>query len=384
MLRLLLFPLCLLLTNPAAMPVKPAGQPSKQQPISGNGKEPVKIQVALLLDTSNSMDGLIDQAKSQLWKMVNRLADAKRQFQDVVLEISLYEYGNAGLDQKKGYIRRVQTMKADLDGLSEQLFALHTNGGDEYCGWVIQTSLDSLGWSKSPDDLRLVIIAGNEPFDQGPIDFRQSCENAVQKDIIVNTIFCGDMEEGRRTRWFDCTQIAKGKYLNINTNERVEHIPTPFDSTLIRLNDGLNKTYYGYGKRGVAMKQRQASQDANATEYGAANMAQRASAKAKKSYSNSDWDLVDAYTADSTFVEKIDKEELPEALKKKSKDELRKEIVHLQRERAAIRKELIEVEKKMQAYIVAVRKSRSDSQTLDNVLIDALTEQAKARGFTFE
>jgi len=27
------------------------------------------IQVALLLDTSNSMDGLIDQAKAQLWEI---------------------------------------------------------------------------------------------------------------------------------------------------------------------------------------------------------------------------------------------------------------------------------------------------------------------------
>ena len=56
-----------------------------------------KIQVALLLDTSNSMDGLIDQAKSQLWKMVNRLADAQRQNQGVELEIALYEYGNDNL-----------------------------------------------------------------------------------------------------------------------------------------------------------------------------------------------------------------------------------------------------------------------------------------------
>jgi hypothetical protein len=33
-----------------------------------------KVQIALLLDTSNSMDGLIDQAKSQLWKIVNEMA----------------------------------------------------------------------------------------------------------------------------------------------------------------------------------------------------------------------------------------------------------------------------------------------------------------------
>jgi len=36
-----------------------------------------KIKVALLLDTSNSMDGLIEQAKSQLWKIVGALANVE-------------------------------------------------------------------------------------------------------------------------------------------------------------------------------------------------------------------------------------------------------------------------------------------------------------------
>lgn len=36
------------------------------------------MQMAILLDTSNSMDGLIEQAKSQLWKIVNELALGKR------------------------------------------------------------------------------------------------------------------------------------------------------------------------------------------------------------------------------------------------------------------------------------------------------------------
>jgi predicted secreted protein len=31
------------------------------------------IQIAILLDASNSMDGLIEQAKTQLWKIVNEL-----------------------------------------------------------------------------------------------------------------------------------------------------------------------------------------------------------------------------------------------------------------------------------------------------------------------
>jgi uncharacterized protein with von Willebrand factor type A (vWA) domain len=39
------------------------------------------IQLAILLDTSGSMDGLIDQAKSQLWKIVNELSNNKKEWQ---------------------------------------------------------------------------------------------------------------------------------------------------------------------------------------------------------------------------------------------------------------------------------------------------------------
>ena len=40
-------------------------------------KDNSNIKVALLLDTSNSMDGLIDQAKAQLWDIINELSYAK-------------------------------------------------------------------------------------------------------------------------------------------------------------------------------------------------------------------------------------------------------------------------------------------------------------------
>ena len=70
------------------------------------GKNP-KIQMALLLDTSNSMDGMIEQAKSQLWKMVNELATATRDGKTPDIEIALYEYGNDNLSIKGNYIRPV-------------------------------------------------------------------------------------------------------------------------------------------------------------------------------------------------------------------------------------------------------------------------------------
>ena len=117
------------------------------------------IKVAILLDTSNSMDGLIDQAKSQLWELVNELSyarcgnDAKP-----TLQIALYEYGNDRLNAREEYIRQVSAFTNDLDDISGKLFGLTTNGGNEYCGKVIQTSLNQLDWGKRNHDLNLIFI----------------------------------------------------------------------------------------------------------------------------------------------------------------------------------------------------------------------------------
>ena len=93
------------------------------------------IQVALLLDTSNSMDGLIDQAKSQLWKMVNKLASSKKDNQTPNIELALYEYGNDRLFADEGYIRHVVPLTKDLDLVvadsnlaNEMRFLLHMEG----------------------------------------------------------------------------------------------------------------------------------------------------------------------------------------------------------------------------------------------------------------
>ena len=96
------------------------------------------VQLALLLDTSNSMDGLIDQAKSQLWRIVNDLAGSRCRGHAPRIEVALYEYGNSGLSAGEKYLRQVLPFTRDLDRVSEMLFGLRTNGGEEYCGAVIK------------------------------------------------------------------------------------------------------------------------------------------------------------------------------------------------------------------------------------------------------
>src|SRR5262249_21219912 len=160
--------------------------------------QPPRVQLALLLDTSNSMDGLIDQARSQLWAVVNQFAAARRAGEPVTLEVALYEYGNDPIPASTGYVRRVLPFTTAPDRVSEELFALSTLGGEEYCGTVIQAALDQLRWSPAPSDLKTIFIAGNEPFTQGPVDFRPVVGRARARGITVNTFHCGPREEGER------------------------------------------------------------------------------------------------------------------------------------------------------------------------------------------
>src|SRR5262245_11227789 len=66
-----------------------------------------RIQVAILLDTSNSMDGLIDQARNQLWQVVGAFGGARRGGVAPTLEVAVFEYGNSGLSAQQGYVREV-------------------------------------------------------------------------------------------------------------------------------------------------------------------------------------------------------------------------------------------------------------------------------------
>jgi len=101
-----------------------------EEALSEKAKAP-RIQLAILLDTSSSMSGLIDQAKTQLWRIVNEFATTRKEGKVPELQVALYEYGKSSLPANQGYMRMIVPLTTDLDKISEELFALQHNGGQE-------------------------------------------------------------------------------------------------------------------------------------------------------------------------------------------------------------------------------------------------------------
>ncbi|MFC2102880.1 VWA domain-containing protein [Bacteroidota bacterium] len=351
--------------------------------LSNSKVEKNVVQLAILLDTSNSMDGLIDQAKNQLWKIVNEMARSKRDNQSINLYVALYEYGNDNLSADEGYVRLVSQLTSDLDKISDELFKLKTNGGSEYCGTVISEAVKDLKWTESTDELKVIFIAGNEEFTQGMIDYEVSCKDAISKGIIVNTIFCGDYQEGVRTMWKNGADIADGKYMNINQDQEIVHIEAPQDQELIELGSKLNETYIGYGSYGDEYKLRQSEQDDNAGNLAPEVLVERTVTKSGKHYKNESWDLVDAEKEGSVKIEELEEEELPEEMKSMTIEERKAFVEKKAIDREEIQKRINKLDQERRKYI-ADKLADGNDNTLDAALIKIIRGQAASKNYEFE
>jgi len=338
------------------------------------------IQIALLLDTSGSMDGLIDQARASLWHIVNDLASAKKDGRRPDLEVALYEYGKSSIPAERDYLNMLVPLTTDLDRVSEALFALRTNGGEEYCGAVIRAATNGLSWSESKGDYKAIFIAGNEPFNQGGIDFRNACTRAIGKGIVVNTIFCGPELEGVQGFWKEGADLADGSFSIINQDQRIAHVAAPQDDRILALNQKLNTTYVAYGPGGEKAKLRQEKQDSNAGAMADEVLVQRALTKSTAAYKTESWDLVAAAEAGEVDVTALAPAQLPEPMKAMTAEEKKAYVAKQAKERTAIKEELSRLSKDRETFLAG---RQPDKTTLDAVLSEAVRTQLRARSFEF-
>jgi hypothetical protein len=275
--------------------------------------------------------------------------------------------------------------KTGFAKVSEELFALTTNGGDEYCGAVIQRATKDLVWDVNPKVYKAIFIAGNEPFTQGPVDSKKSCQNAIAKGIIVNTIHCGGEAQGIAEHWNQGALLADGKYLVIDQNQAIVHIEAPQDKEIVKLNEQLNSTYINYGSAAPAAKARQIAQDNNAAANPLSGAeVQRVITKVGKSYCNISWDLVDACQQKDFDITKVKEADLPEEMKKMTVEERKAYLEKKIAERAEIQKQVLALNKEREAYVATKRKESTKTETLDTAMTKALRTQAEKKGIAWE
>lgn len=341
-----------------------------------------KIQVAILLDVSNSMDGLINQAKEQLWNMVNLLGKVECNHNTKPnIEIALYEYGRSTNNANDGFVKQVSNFTSNLDSLSQHLFSLTTNGGDEYCGQVMFTSLSNLNWSNNSYDYKVIFIAGNEDFLQGNLHYSKACNLAKQRGVLVNTIYCGSKNQGIQEHWNLGAECGLGKFTFINSNQMIDDIETPYDSAIYVLNSKLNYSYIAYNQGFNSNMSNVVAQDKNNGNLSKKAGLKRVEAKANNGlYNNSSWDLVDAYKKDSFIISKVERKYLPDSLKKLNESDLKKYVVTKQKDRDGNQEEITKLTRLRNDFLKAAKDKKSTKTgepTLETEIEKIIKEQVK-------
>jgi hypothetical protein len=342
-----------------------------------------RVQVALLIDTSSSMDGLIDQAKSQLWKVVNELGRGNKGGATPRIEIALFEYGKSTIPAEEGYMRMISELSGDLDKISEDLFALTTNGGEEYAPMAVAKAAKDLAWSTDPDALKFIFIAGNESFQQGPIQVEKAMADAKAAGIVVSTIHCGGAGDDG---WKDAAAMANGKFMTIDHNKAVVHIAAPQDDEIAALGGKLNDTYVAYGANGRVYAARQSAQDVNAVSTGKGSVTARSVTKASKSYDNSGWDIVDAQKKGKVQLESLADADLPAEMKGMDGPMRRAYVAAKEAERTKIQDRIKELNAAREKFVLEEQKKSGTSgdDTLDAAMVKVVHELAEKHGFRFE
>lgn len=221
-------------TVPEKTPDKIASQDPKERlriTIGKTVKEQVKkagakeVNLALCLDTSGSMNVLIDSARRKLQDIAGDIAGLKPAPR---LRVALLAYGSASFGAENGWVRIESDFTDDLNLIHVKLSNLRCGGNNEYVARSIKVATYNLHWSSSPVTLKTIFIAGNENTTQDPdIDITSACIDATQKGIIINTIYCGLKEDLDAREWEDLALLGRGKFTAISLSENVFSAGTP-------------------------------------------------------------------------------------------------------------------------------------------------------------
>ena len=350
----------------------------QQQPPSTAAKH---VDLVIALDTSSSMDGLIDAARAKLWDVVNVLSHARPA---PILRVGLISYGNDGYDARTGWVRKDAELTTNLDDVYEKLFALRTNGGSEYVARAVHDATADMKWEQDQGTLKIIFVAGNEPANQDPqIPVERALADARAKGIFVNAIYCGGDAAYEAAGWRQVASLGSGKYAAIDQN-RVVAINTPMDSELAKLSNELNKTYVGYGTVAKEKAANQMAMDSASGAAGAPVAASRAAAKASTLYRNDEWDLVDARAHGKKDVTKMQTAELPAEMRNLNEEDRKKFLDGKAHQRAELQKRIGVLSQRRDAFIAAERKKQAAGpKTFDDAVTGSVRTEAESAGFAF-
>ena len=342
-----------------------------------------RIEVCFVLDTTGSMGGLIEGAKQKIWSIANEMISAQPIPE---LKLGLIGYRDRGDE----YVVKSFSLTDDIDAIYGHLREFQAGGGGdapESVNEALAEAIHKMPWSSDNKVLKIIFLVGDAPphmdYPNGP-KYPDLCREAAKKDLIINTIQCGEMAETKPI-WQEIAKLSEGSYVGISQSGNVAVISTPMDKELSRLNERIGITLIPYGDSKLQAEVH--AKYAMAASAPVSAMADRLSYNSKTGKAvQGRGELVDALNDKRLKPDEIDQEQLPAELQKLDRNELEKRIAKTRDERADLQKQIVEVSKKREAYIQSENKrlaTEGKGDAFDQKVTETLHAQAAKKGISY-
>ncbi len=321
------------------------------------------------------MGGMIQGAKAKIWSIANHIAGGNPRPD---LKIGLVAYRDIGDE----YVTRDFALTSDLDSVYGNLRSfVATGGGDdpEHVNKALYDAVNNMKWSQGA--MKMVFLVGDSPphmdYKDG-FDYHTIVKDAHKQEISVYAIRCGNNPETERV-WKEIATLGHGVYASIAQDGGVAMVATPMDRELADLSHQLDGTTLVYG--GIEEHERVATKMAVAAAAPAPAAADRAGYYAKSGAAMDSSDLVAESETGHLDVAKLEKEKLPEPMKKMSADEQKKFLAEKDKQRQEIVKKMNEVSSQRDSYLKNAKGAKGDG--FDAVVDDAISAQGSAYSIKF-
>lgn len=306
------------------------------------------VEVCFVLDTTGSMSGLIDGAKKKIWSIANSIiaADPKAK-----VRFALVPYRDRGDD----YVTRVFDLTDDLDKVFADLQSFEAGGGGdgpESVNQALDEAVSKVAWTSDGETAKFIFLVGDFPPHMDypdDVKFPKTCEAAVKKNLIINTVQCGDQSETAEI-WREIARRGEGTYVALEQSGGMIAVDTPMDGEIAELSAQIGALAVPYGS--VEQQREVASKTVAAASAPAAVQADRAyfnTASGKAIQGRGD--LISDVRESSVALDAIPDAELPENMRAMSAEQ-RVEYLKAQGEkRDALNARVAELSKQRQAYI---------------------------------
>ena len=342
-----------------------------------------RIEVCFVLDTTGSMGGLIEGAKQKIWSIANEMISAQPTPE---LKLGLIGYRDRGDE----YVVKSFSLTDDIDAIYGHLREFQAGGGGdapESVNEALAEAIHKMPWSSDSKVLKIIFLVGDAPphmdYPNGP-KYPDLCREAAKKDLIINTIQCGEMAETKPI-WQEIAKLSEGSYVGISQSGNVAVISTPMDKELSRLNERIGATLIPYGDSKLQAEVH--AKYAVAASAPVSAMADRLSYNSKTGKAvQGRGELVDALNDKTLKLDEIDQKQLPAELQKLDRSELQKRIAKARDERADLQKQIVEVSKKREAYIQSENKrlaAEGKGDAFDQKVTETLHAQAAKKGISY-